>query len=344
MPNSFVFESTDVLIPGVLDHIKTLISQGWILGSTLGHRALHSAWLAKMMVPPPLRSSEFVMGLPGLRSCDQAKVDLGNALLKITVELAQQCYDFRVPWSVENPLGSYLWKTPLMMALINACDARRVELDMCRYGSRHMKPTAITGTVDLSPLALRCDSKVNPHRHEPLVGTVVVDGKKVFKTKAAQVYPEALSLCVQWAALITQQTSVVEATFQMTIPSNERKRELGQPMPWKPHKQRSAASQAITAGYQMKRAAVPPLLGIEMEPGQAVKFSLDLIHPFFQPAVLPPDLQEALSLVVKFRGGSTSKGSCSLQLGRAVALLPSTDEKILSAIQDPYLRKAASWS
>lgn len=341
LPNSFVFESTDVLIPGVLDHIKTLISQGWILGIHFG-TPCSSFSLARKDDggPPPLRSSEFVMGLPGLRKCDQDKVDLGNALLRITVELAQCCFEFQVPWTIENPLGSYLWKTPAMIKLVKDCGARRFELDMCRYGSPHMKPTAIVGTVDLAPLALRCDSRINPHKHEPLVGVVMVDGKKVFKTKAAQVYPQAL--CAKWAKIISRQlgSDPLAKTFQMSIPASERKRALGQPMPWKPHKQRSTASQAITAGYQMKKSAVPPLLEVEMEPGQAVQVALDLIHPFSQPAVLPPDLQEALSLVVKFPTWINKQRELLLAAweSRAIALMPLTDEKLM-AIQDPYLRR-----
>ena len=58
----------------------------------------------------------------------------------------------------------------------------------------------------------------------------------------------------------------------------------------------------------MKRAAVPPLLDVEMEPGQAVKVALELIHPFFQPAVLPPDLQEALHV---FGGAFSWLGSAA---------------------------------
>jgi hypothetical protein len=35
----------------------------------------------------------------------------------------------------------------------------------------------------------------------------------------------------------------------------------------------------MAAGYQLKRGAAKPLLEVEMEPGQAIKFALDAVHP-----------------------------------------------------------------
>lgn len=67
--------------------------------------------------------------------------------------------------------------------------AERIELDiMCRFGSPHLKPTAIATAAQLNA----------PHHHDPLVGLEVVNDKKQFKTKRAQVYPP--ELCSQWAA------------------------------------------------------------------------------------------------------------------------------------------------
>ena len=59
----------------------------------------------------------------------------------------------------------------------------RFEMDMCRFGSKHMKPTAIVGTFKLNSLALKCDKDRRPHVHDPLTGTVTVDGIKKFKTR-----------------------------------------------------------------------------------------------------------------------------------------------------------------
>ena len=69
-------------------------------------------------------------------------------------------------------------------------------------------------------------------------------------------------------------------------------------MPWTVHKQRHTAEKARDAGYQMKRSALPPLLPIEMEPGQAVQAALQVLHPFTLDRALEPDLHEALAFVV----------------------------------------------
>ena len=41
--------------------------------------------------PPALRTSDYITGLPELRPADQAKVDMGNILLRWVVNLARAC-------------------------------------------------------------------------------------------------------------------------------------------------------------------------------------------------------------------------------------------------------------
>lgn len=84
----------------------------------------------------------------------------------------------------------------------------------------------------------------------------------------------------------------------VTRPS-DRKRPLGQPVQWKVHKQLVTATKAVQAGYQLKRSANPPLVPVEMEPGETVQFTLDLVHPFTLDPALELDLQEALALAAK---------------------------------------------
>ena len=60
--------------------------------------------------------------------------------------------------------------------------------------------SAVLSNIDLQALAMLCDQNVRPHFHEPLIGTVVHKGKKVFKIRLAQVYPPAL--CSVWAQAI----------------------------------------------------------------------------------------------------------------------------------------------
>ena len=124
----------------------------------------------------------------------------------------------------------------------------------------------------------------------------------------------------------------------MTTP--DRKRPLGQAMPWKPHRQRDTAERAQAAGYQLKRAAVPPLLQVEMEPGQAVRTALEIPHPFSLEPPLPPDLQEALAMAVLHPEATLKHRSGALEYWgrRAEQLLPVTDQ-LLQTLPDPHLRR-----
>ena len=195
--------------------------------------------------------------------------------MDLTAKLLVLCCQFGVHWSLENPATSYLWDMPPVRFLAARDGVGRFNLDMCRFQSKHKKPTALLSDCDLSALALSCDRDARPHVHEPLVGMVMSKGKKIFKTKLAQVYPTLL--CQAWAKVIASlQADPLAATFQMAVPAHERKRPLGQPLPWVVHKQRATAEKARDAGYQLKRSALPPILPVEMEPGQAVQQALQV--------------------------------------------------------------------
>ena len=94
---------------------------------------------------------------------------------------------------------------------------------------------------------------------------------------------------------------------------------MGQAIPWSGHKQQVTAQKALAAGYQLKRSALPPLLQIELEPGEAVRRALQLQHPFTVDPALEPDLKEALALAVLhviaevlFNFGTSEPNACSL--------------------------------
>jgi len=265
---------------------------------------------------------------------------LGNKFMALTAALATLCYDRGILWSIENPASSFLWRMPPVQALSALPRVKQFLLDMCRFGAPHKKPTALLSSADLSPLALECDMAVRPHVHEPLVGTVLIANEQVFKTKLAQVYPPAL--CRAWAGLIAPGDTITDPlapTFSMVTRPEDRKRPIGQALPWKPHKQQITAEKASAAEYQLKRAALPPLLPVEMEPGQAVKAALEVRHPFTIEPALEPDLQEALALVTHHpdRVLGHRAGALRYWSARAQALLPAT-EALINAAPDQHLR------
>ena len=336
--NEFVTETVDITDQKVVQHIKRLIEEGCVLYIHFGTPCSSFSQARKDDGgPPPLRSAEFVTGLRGLSQRDQEKVELGNSLLALSVELIYHCHRYGVKWSLENPATSFMWDMPNMRQLQNALKPSFVTFDMCRFGSSHLKPTTIWSSFCLQALALRCDKAVRPHEHVPLHGTIVINGKKTFKTRLAQVYPS--QLCDLWA----QEVKIVDPllpTYGLICPPAERKRPIGQPVPWSPHRQFRSGEKARSAGYQLKKSALPPLIPVEMEPGQAVQFALQLSHPFHAAPALEPDLQEALALVATRPKWVTHQRMAAVQFweARAHSLLPATDIE-LKQVSDPHLRR-----
>eukprot|EP00435_Cladocopium_sp_Y103_P009415 s1300_g2.t1 len=249
--NNFVRQSVDVLSPQIKAHLKLLLEAKVIFYIHFGTPCSSFSMARKNDGgPPPLRDRHHLWGLPGLRPKDREKVRLGTAFMFFTQEMATLCHQLNLSWSVENPASSLLWFMPPMQELAQLPGAKMVTLDMCRFGSAHKKPTSLLASLDLSALAQLCDMAERPHQHEPLVGTIVLDGKQVFRTRLAQVYPEAL--CASWPEVVSQRDPLA-ATFALQTPAADRKRPVGQPVAWKPHKQRSTAEKATAAGYQLKR-------------------------------------------------------------------------------------------
>ena len=122
--NQFIFQSVDLLDPAVLSHVKSLISQGWVLGIHFGTPCSSFSIARKNDGgPPPLRSKAALWGLQHLAGKDLEKVQLGNTFLDITVQLAMLCHDHGIPWSIENPAGSFLWSMPTIIKLVRRCRA-----------------------------------------------------------------------------------------------------------------------------------------------------------------------------------------------------------------------------
>ena len=219
--------------------------------------------------PPPLRSVEYIAGLPDLDEEDKKKVELGNLLADITIQLINECRTGQL-WSVENPAGSYLWLLPAFKALARKVGVFRVDFDMCAFGHKSKKPTALlTNCRPLQSLGRKCPGC---KFHVYLEGKVwdPETGRMQWRTKLAQVYPE--TLCLEWAELAMVQRARDEGlgymarSFMLTTPENERKRPIGTPSRFRPPESDWPVN-AVRAGYQTKKGRVEPLLPVELEPG-----------------------------------------------------------------------------
>ncbi|CAE7458044.1 unnamed protein product [Symbiodinium sp. CCMP2592] len=238
--------------------------------------------------------------------------------------------------SIENPKDSLIWQVPQVQQLKVRLHLYNVDFDQCEYGSPHRKPTRLlVSHAALLALARACSGG---HLHVPLRGVTRSEtGQKIFKTKAAQVYPSAL--CTAWAiavaAIVQKSVQQFAASFALTAPSAERKRSLGSQIAWKGHRQSAAARLAAAGGYQLKRGAAKPLLDVECEPGQAIQWSLQVRHPFTVQPALPDKIVDNIKFIVSSPQALVARRSERLQFWqqRALTLLPETD-RILRSIAD----------
>ena len=74
--------------------------------------------------PPPLRSQEFLLGLPDLSYTNLAKVTSANSLYQRAELLIEHLEKLGITWTVENPTNSVLWGLPFLaftMAISLSC-------------------------------------------------------------------------------------------------------------------------------------------------------------------------------------------------------------------------------
>ena len=153
--------------------------------------------LAGVPEPPPLRSAEHPLGLPGLGLHHQRRVDSANALYKLAVEVILWCHAKNIAVSIENPANSWLWAVLVRLALQHSEEAARaltalhmVQFHACCHGSTRRKHTGWLSTKGVfEALQATCN---NDHPHEPW-GVRWQAGSWVFDTASEAHYPMLLA-------------------------------------------------------------------------------------------------------------------------------------------------------
>ena len=84
-------------------------------------------------------------------------------------------------------------------------------------------------------------------------------------------------------------------TFLETIHPAKRKRQLGSPLVEGVHKRCEAGQAAVVASYQQRLCVIQPLINQKLEPGEMVRQSLLLSHPFAQEAYSPSSSSRLLT-------------------------------------------------
>ena len=296
--------------------------------------------------PPPLRDVHHPDGLPSLTGDLWFTTFLGNLFRDRTCEACFVLVLLGADFSIENPLSSLIWETPLMISLLCRARAFVCDFDQCAFGAPSQKPTRVMVTHQLLQKALfrRCPGLSSTHRHDVLKGKVYSAqfGRVVYRTKLAQVYPHDMcqAMASAVAMMVQDPWSHLSPSFQLKGKANDRKRPLGQEVAWKMHRQYKTALAAVAAGYQLKRGAMKPLLEVECEPGQAIEWVMKIPHPFSVTDPLHEPLRRAILQVAASPDQVVRQRQDLIRHWHAIAVksLQMSDRE-LKQISDPFLRQ-----
>ena len=92
--------------------------------------------LAGVPEPPPLRSAEFPLGIPGLAHHHQRRIDSANCLYALAIEIILWCHRHKVVISIENPASSWLWAVLVKLAREHSTEAATALIGNIPLGSQ----------------------------------------------------------------------------------------------------------------------------------------------------------------------------------------------------------------
>jgi len=142
------------------------------------------------------------MGLPWLTPWEEMKVKSANKIYGAIARFMYECDEWKIPFTVENPRGSYIWSFPDVRRAMEDIETYNVDFQACMYGAKRDKWTRlVTNEKHFTKLAVKCDGS---HEHEPW-GQVWADGKWQWATKLECEYSEGL--CEAMAKTATEVTS-----------------------------------------------------------------------------------------------------------------------------------------
>lgn len=154
----------------------------------------------------PLRSAAYIMGLPSLCPKDQAKVQLGNRLMRVSARIIRRCVLLGIPTILENPSGSRLFEAPPIRHLRAHPCCSELTLDQCQFQARWRKRTRLVlwrCGHHFPELEKGCSGRkgkcsASARNHVVLTGRDPGSGR--LRTAVAQTYPiqlaKAMALCL----------------------------------------------------------------------------------------------------------------------------------------------------
>lgn len=137
-------------------------------------------------VRPAVRSADAPRGLPNLTPSMSIKVALGNAMSQWVASVVLRAEKKSIPFWVENPSGSYMWKQPEWIPIVARFPGFLT--DYCRWGTAWRKRTRFAGSFSANGKRLLCQCG---KPHIKLVG--YNKEHKMSWTKLAEGYPQRLA-------------------------------------------------------------------------------------------------------------------------------------------------------
>ena len=144
-----------------------------------------------------MRSAAFPLGVPGLSSFHQAKVNSANLLYALAIEILVFCSRRGTIINIANPVNRLAWAALVLLSAQHSGEAataynalENVVSHACCHGSQRRKSIAWLGTASVfSSLTAVCQ---NDHEHAPW-GVRWNGGGWVFDTSSEAAYPTLLA-------------------------------------------------------------------------------------------------------------------------------------------------------
>jgi hypothetical protein len=141
---------------------------------------------------PQLSDADHIEGLPGLLPHQLELVRLGTALIRWSVQFCLLLHQHGGFFSLENPVGSWAWWFPCMIALYLMTGVICTLFKQQQFGTPYEKQTLFIHDV---PTYHRMKEEVSlPRPTLKLRGRLKFDGIECFKTKLSQAYPVDMGL------------------------------------------------------------------------------------------------------------------------------------------------------
>lgn len=145
--------------------------------------------------PPPLRTRQYPLGLPGLSPNDQLKVERGNTLATFSFSLFLLARSLNVPVVIENPSTSWLWQLPGALNVLRIHNTHILDFDFCAFATPWRKRTRLLYChVNLDSVQpCKCSGRglcsFTGRPHQVLEGK---NGDGIFWTHIAEPYPKGV--------------------------------------------------------------------------------------------------------------------------------------------------------